>query len=102
MTLYQDEEKPDEDLGKAFRSLITNEILFNTLPGIRTSMEHCPLLSKDAEFMDVYTTALAVKDSLIASVRFLKEVKTKVWIDKLYLSGDFYLYFLKYVQNYSD
>ena len=48
------------------------------MPGIRTSLEHCPVLSKDAEFMDVYTTALAVKDSLIASVRFLKEVRTKV------------------------
>ena len=48
------------------------------MPGIRTSLEHCPVLSKDAEFMDVFTTALAVKDSLIASVRFLKEVRTKV------------------------
>ena len=76
--MIQDEGKADEDLSKAFRALITNEILFNALPGLRANLEQSPVLNKDADLMDVYRRALSVKDSLIASVRFLKEPRTKV------------------------
>jgi hypothetical protein len=76
--LSQDYENTDEDLDNAFRALLTNEILFTTLPGIRTSLERCPVLTNDAEFMEMYTRAVTVKDSLIASVYFLKDVRIKV------------------------
>lgn len=68
----------DEDLSDVFQGLLTNEILFTTLPGIRASLERCPVLTNDVEFMEIYTRALAVKDSLIVSVDFLKEVRLKV------------------------
>ena len=76
----QNDQYIDEELDKAFRALLTNEVLFITWPGLRTRLQRCQVLKNDVKFMETCTGALAVKDSLIASVDFLKQVRMKVRI----------------------
>ena len=80
--------------------MLTNEILFNIVPELRTKIERCPILTNDVEFMDVYMRALAVKDSLIASVGFLKEVRKKVRIIFTFVHISFFLFVYLFVFVY--
>lgn len=71
----------DEDVSNVFQALLTNEIIFATFPQIRTSLDHSPILINDADFLEVYRKALTVKDSFIASVEFLRDIRGKVYFN---------------------
>lgn len=55
-----------------------NEILFATYPEIRLCLERCPLVKGDHEFLGLYNKTLSIKRSFVASVEFLRNVRSKV------------------------